>query len=52
MPVTYQTPMTGRGPNTLIDRQQRRHLRLHGMPHKLSGTRSENLGQRILNSLC
>ena len=52
MPVTHQAPTTALGPMILIGRKQRRHLRLHGMPHQLPGPRSQNLRQRVLNSLC
>ena len=52
MPVTHQTPTTRLGPMIVIARQQRGHLRFHGVLHQLPGPRSQNLRQRVLNSLC
>ena len=34
-----------------VGRQQRGHFRFHGMPHPLPYPRSQNLRQRVLNSL-
>ncbi len=51
MPVTDETPTTGRGSLILVRRQQSGHLRFNGMPQQMLRARSENLRQRILNSL-
>ena len=51
MPVTHQAPTAGLGPMIGVGRQQRGHLRFHGVPHQLPGPRSQNLRQRVLNSL-
>ena len=51
MPVTHQSPTAHLGPMIGVGRQQRRHLRFHGVPHQLPCPRSQNLRQPILNSL-
>ena len=51
MPVTHQSPTAGLGPMIVIGRQQRGHLRFHRVSHQLPGPRSQNLRQRVLNSL-